>query len=437
MRFEVFVPSEEQDGFDITLKVDAPNWMVALKSGLAKLGSTGTDVRNIVCDIQPDGSVIVTDPKSRRVFTVREIEESVMAPSPVAAKAAALAAPGGAPLPDDGTSTMIDLHIPEALRRDGGTTVPDLRKEAEEAIRQAQHQRATEQRQAMEAQAQADAQATRQAAEAQARAQAEATRKAVAAKAIADAEAARREAEAKAKADAEAARKAEEARRRLEAEQRKVSDAQKRTPSDPIQQVRVLSETRSAANLRTADIARAVAAAHEDSDELLAKVFEEMMDLQLEGPDIAGAAEFALRLATKYIDVESGSVVLADIDKDDLYFAAAVGPKANDVKKFRLKTGQGIAGFSAREGLTLSVSDAPRDPRFYKQISEALRYDNRSILCAPMVYDGRAYGCIELINRRGRSNFGAADLAALSYIATQLGEYLAPRVGRDAWNGLA
>jgi len=103
------------------------------------------------------------------------------------------------------------------------------------------------------------------------------------------------------------------------------------------------------------------------------------------------------------------------------------------VKRYRIKMGQGLAGFSAREGLTLSLSDAARDPRHYRPISEQVGYEAHSMLCAPMLYEGRSYGCIQLINRRQRPTFGPADSAALSYIATQLAEYLAPRVGSDAW----
>jgi putative methionine-R-sulfoxide reductase with GAF domain len=446
MRFEVFIPAENDEGFDVTLRVEAANWMSALKGGLQKLGSGGTDIRNIVCDIQEDGSVHVTHPPSGRVFRIREMEVTNVASAP---KPAATAAPATVPAQsDDGARTMQDLRVPAELLRgaaDAGRTVPDLEDDAQRAREiaaerariAADAQRAEEARRAAETRRAEEARIAAEAQRAEEARRAADARKAAEAKKHADE---RTRAEAEAARKAEEARKADEARRRVAEQERRVSEAQRKareaSPAAAEADVRVLGETRSAPTnqeLRVSAVRRAVAAAEENADDVLARVFEEMMDLELSNAEAAGASELALRLAMRHIDAESGAVLLADIDKDELFFAAAAGPKAKEVKKFRLKMGQGIAGFSAREGVGIAVSDAPRDPRFFRRISDELGYDNRSILCAPMVHDGRTYGCIELINRKTRPSFGGADQAALSYIATHLAEYLAPRVGRDAW----
>jgi putative methionine-R-sulfoxide reductase with GAF domain len=391
MRFEVFIPAENDEGFDVTLKLEAPNWMAALKSGLAKMGTGGADIRNVVCDIQPDNSILVSEPKSRRVFRITEAEESQVGEPPVAKPAAFEA-------------TQPDLAAEAAAARAAAEEA--ARRTAAEAARRAAAEEA----------------ARRAAAEAAARRQAD--------------EMARQAAEEERRRAEAGKHKSEELHRKVEEQRRKASDVQREAEKKEAARadVRILKETTTRADLAASQVMkRSALAAAETADELLAKVFEEMMDLQLSAPDINGAAEFAMNLAVRHIDAEAGAVLLADIDRGELYFAAAYGPKAREVKRYRIKMGQGLAGFSAREGFTLSLSDAARDPRHYKQIGEQVGYEAHSMLCAPMLFEGRSYGCMQLINRRQRAGFGPADSAALSYIATQLAEYLAPRVGSDVW----
>jgi hypothetical protein len=82
-KFEVFIPAADQGGFDTTLKVDAANWMAALKAGLQRLGEQGATIQNVLVDIQDDNSIHVTEPKDGRVFRIRELTEEEAAKAPV------------------------------------------------------------------------------------------------------------------------------------------------------------------------------------------------------------------------------------------------------------------------------------------------------------------------------------------------------------------
>jgi hypothetical protein len=44
-KYEVFLPAAQEGDFNLTLKVDADNWMAALKIGLKKLGEQGARSR--------------------------------------------------------------------------------------------------------------------------------------------------------------------------------------------------------------------------------------------------------------------------------------------------------------------------------------------------------------------------------------------------------
>ena len=76
----------------------------------------------------------------------------------------------------------------------------------------------------------------------------------------------------------------------------------------------------------------------------------------------------------------------------------------------------------------VAVSDVEKDPRFYAGISEKLNYDVKSVLCAPMMTHGRTFGCVQLLNKKGSSNFGEHEVGILSYIAHQGALYLNRRV---------
>jgi putative methionine-R-sulfoxide reductase with GAF domain len=158
-------------------------------------------------------------------------------------------------------------------------------------------------------------------------------------------------------------------------------------------------------------------------EDIIADLFDKTQEMY--GlPNLAAVANFILDLAMQLVPADSGAVFVSDINKSDLFFAAARGPKAKEVLKFRVPMGQGIVGFSAQEGVSVAVSDVHKDPRFYAAISKALGYETRSILCAPAVKQGRSFGAVELINKNGGSTFAAHESELVSYLAMQFAEYL-------------
>ncbi len=73
--FEVHIPATDGNGFNVTLKVGADNWMAAIKAGMQKLGEQGTVGQNVMVDIQDDNSIHVSEAASGRVFRIRELTE--------------------------------------------------------------------------------------------------------------------------------------------------------------------------------------------------------------------------------------------------------------------------------------------------------------------------------------------------------------------------
>lgn len=88
--FEVFIPGKSKDIPSMTLTVEAPNWIGALRTGLSNIGEGQESISNVMCDIKEDNSIHVTDVASHRVFRLREVDKP----------AAASGAPPPAPPPD-------------------------------------------------------------------------------------------------------------------------------------------------------------------------------------------------------------------------------------------------------------------------------------------------------------------------------------------------
>jgi diguanylate cyclase (GGDEF)-like protein len=111
------------------------------------------------------------------------------------------------------------------------------------------------------------------------------------------------------------------------------------------------------------------------------------------------------------IPSEAWSLLMVDEEKQELVFVAALGANGPDVSSYRLKIGEGVAGWVAQAGKPTIVNDTTRDPRFTARYDGWTRFATRSILCAPLVSRGRTIGVLEIINKRdGKFTRGDLDL---------------------------
>ncbi|HEV2963252.1 MAG TPA: sensor domain-containing diguanylate cyclase [Candidatus Angelobacter sp.] len=95
---------------------------------------------------------------------------------------------------------------------------------------------------------------------------------------------------------------------------------------------------------------------------------------------------------------DTWSLLMVDEQKDELYFAIAIGDAAETLKTVRMRMGEGIAGWVARNGESLIVPDVYNDPRFAKRVDEYTKWKTRSIICVPLQSKHRVLGVIQLIN---------------------------------------
>src|SRR5438477_152797 len=101
---------------------------------------------------------------------------------------------------------------------------------------------------------------------------------------------------------------------------------------------------------------------------------------------------------SEYFRPDTWSLLMVDENKDELYFAIAVGPAADTLKNLRLKVGEGIAGWVAKHAESLIVPDVYTDPRFAKRIDEMTKSQTRSIIRSPLKSKHRTLARIQLTN---------------------------------------
>ncbi len=159
---------------------------------------------------------------------------------------------------------------------------------------------------------------------------------------------------------------------------------------------------------------------------LLAQRVEELTEQKTFDVEIARTVTSTLDLQTVFervmhriregFKVERGSLLLVDEETGDLAFAWTLDGRDKALEEFRLKIGQGIAGYVAQTGEPLIVPDVSRDPRFHAQVSQSLGFVTKSILCAPLQVKDRVIGVIQLLNKL-EGQFSQLDIDRLVAIA--------------------
>lgn len=131
-----------------------------------------------------------------------------------------------------------------------------------------------------------------------------------------------------------------------------------------------------------------------------------------------------LSWANKLVPSESGSILLDDPalrltrkNEGRLYFSACFGKGSASLVGTFLTGKQGIASETYRSGKPYISKDTKKDTKFYPKIDQQISFKTMSIICAPITVNGSTIGVIELINRKGRTNYDRKELYLLEIFA--------------------
>lgn len=160
-------------------------------------------------------------------------------------------------------------------------------------------------------------------------------------------------------------------------------------------------------------------------DDVLVRELREAVRLSITAGTIAAPVSYSRVLemivatAADIIGANAASLFLIDREREDLVFEVALGEKAEEVKKFRVPLGHGVAGLVALTGQPMAVSDTSTDDRDAADIAEAVGYVPQNILCVPLFYGDQVIGVLELLDKQGASHFSPEDMEALGLFANQ------------------
>lgn len=135
--------------------------------------------------------------------------------------------------------------------------------------------------------------------------------------------------------------------------------------------------------------------------------------------DLDTCLEKVIQELKTLLDVEDGSILLLDRERQQLYFKTTLTGEVSKLAQFRLKLGEGIAGWVAQEGRPVLINDARQDPRFFSGVDQSTGFSTRSILAVPLVSPKGVLGVLELLNKRN-GDFTDSDLQLMTSVAASV-----------------
>jgi two-component system, NtrC family, sensor histidine kinase KinB len=98
------------------------------------------------------------------------------------------------------------------------------------------------------------------------------------------------------------------------------------------------------------------------------------------------------------LQVPAVSLALIDPQGENLVFKAATGWVNQKTASSRIKLGQGIAGWAAKEGRGIVVTDVRKESRYDPEVEERTGIQVRSLICAPIRSRGQIIGVLEALH---------------------------------------
>ncbi len=141
--------------------------------------------------------------------------------------------------------------------------------------------------------------------------------------------------------------------------------------------------------------------------------------------DVHALLSRILGWALEAVDSENGSLLLLDEETGELVFVEVHGPYRDVLTGYRLPPGEGIAGWVVSNRQAELITDVQREPRFFPMVDQTTGFRTTSLICVPLIHEGRTLGAIETVNRRGGEPFSEEDLDVLLLVAHLATETLA------------
>lgn len=137
-----------------------------------------------------------------------------------------------------------------------------------------------------------------------------------------------------------------------------------------------------------------------------------------------------IRRSSERCNADAGAIVLVDASGEELKLDVAFAPRGEELTRFTLPWGEGLAGWVTKSGSSVRVVDAEEDSRCTKTMGQPVGFKARSALCVPLRGHHGILGAIELLNREV-GEFTDGDETVLSLLAGRVAQAVEFAQGRE------
>ena len=136
--------------------------------------------------------------------------------------------------------------------------------------------------------------------------------------------------------------------------------------------------------------------------------------------NISRLLSIIMEMIKDIMETETSSLLLFDEASSELVFKVALGEAGEELKeKYRVKMGQGIAGWVALNRKPVIVNDVYNDPRFDSMYDRNTGFTTRSIICSPLLFNWKLLGVIQSINPILGEGFDEDDMNLFRVFSNQ------------------
>lgn len=121
--------------------------------------------------------------------------------------------------------------------------------------------------------------------------------------------------------------------------------------------------------------------------------------------------------AMELMHAQGSSLLMLNEAGTQLTFQVVDGKVSQQLVGRQLEIGEGVAGWVAQTGEPALVQDAQNDPRFSPSFDASTGFHTRSLICAPLQFQGRTLGVLSVVNKAGPTGFEPKDLKWLKALA--------------------
>lgn len=143
----------------------------------------------------------------------------------------------------------------------------------------------------------------------------------------------------------------------------------------------------------------------------------EQLEVQMEqAANMDEGLNVALNRVVMAVHAVAGTCWYYDRNGDGRIHPKAVYGGA-DLGDFSLAPGEGIAGQVIQAGRSLIIPDCQKDPRWAGKADKKTGFSTKTMMCVPLLYRERSFGCLQIINKTDDLPFDEKDLFFVEKLA--------------------